>query len=136
MVFVYIIMIAIGAYFWFMGHSTKKKKQVNVVNEARLSRISKEDRKEYFTTLGKGWEVIGIGFLAGAIMNLALDTFYGWLISISGIVGGLFMMLICNYRLQKKHKIAQAEKERKKEEQQRKKEEQRKQKLADSKKKK
>lgn len=136
MTFVYIIMIVIGAYFWLMGHGVRKRKQGNAVNEARLSHIGKDDRKEYFTTLGKGGEVIGVGFFAGALMNLALDTFYGWLITISGLVGGLFMILICNYRLQKKHKIALAEKEQKKAEQQRKKEEQRKQKPENKKKKK
>jgi ABC-type antimicrobial peptide transport system permease subunit len=134
MIFVYIILIAVGAYFWLMGHNVKKKKQVNIINEARLSRIGKEDRKEYFTTLGKGWEVIGVGFIAGAIMNLVLDTYYGWLIVISGVISGLFMMLMCNYRLQKKHKIALTEKEQKKAEQQQKRKEQ--QKLKSEKKKK
>ena len=136
MIYLEIIVLAIGAYFWLMGHNVKKRGRVNANNEARLSRIGKEDLKEYFTTLGKGWEIIGIGFIAGILLNLVLDTYYGWLVVISGVVSGLFMMLMCNYRLQKKHKIALAEKEQKKAEQQRKRKEQQKQKSENKKKKK
>lgn len=121
MTIVYIIMIVLGCYFLLMGLNSRKQQKIRVANEKMLGPVSKEDRKQYATTLGKGWEFIGFGLIVGAVINMGFNTSYGWIVSFAGFLIGLILMVYCDYRLKQKQKKETAAKERKKLEQQQKK---------------
>lgn len=122
MTIVYIIMIALGCYFLLMGLKSRKERKLRLVNENMLGPVSKEDREQYAVTLGRGWEVMGLGFVAGATVNLAADTVYGWIVTGLGFITGVALMVYCDYRLKKKQRQAAVAKEQKRLEEQQKKE--------------
>ncbi len=121
MLIIYLLMIAAGGYFWFMGLKTKRLQRVKLANEEFLAKVAKEDRAQYISTLGKSWQFIGLGLIGAAAINAGFDTKYGWIICALGITTGIVLMFYCDYRIKVKQKEAAA-KGRQKQEQKQKKE--------------
>lgn len=117
MLIVYILMIAAGGYFWFMGLKTKRLGKVKLANGQFLVKVPKEDRAQYVSTLGKSWQFIGFGLIGAAAVNAGFDTVYGWIICGLGVTIGIVLMFYCDYRIKGKQKEAAAAKECKKREQ-------------------
>lgn len=116
MLIIYLLMIAAGGYFWFMGLKTKRLGRVKLANEEFLAKVAKEDRAQYISTLGKSWQFIGLGLIGAAAVNAGFDTKYGWIICALGVTTGIVLMFYCDYRIKGKQKEAIAAKEHKKQE--------------------
>ena len=78
------------------------------------NQIDEKDWDEYIVTISKSKEIIGIGLVAGAVVNMSLHTVYGLIVSVVGLACGIPLMILCYSKLKKRHQQGQERKNRKK----------------------
>lgn len=91
--FEFLLMLALGGIFLFIGWRVWKKEQITLIHDYHYSKVSESDIKPYTEQMGKACLVIGVGMLLTGIIDFITQTSFGWIFFIVFFFIGLFMMI-------------------------------------------
>ena len=89
-----IIFLAVGVLFLIFGLLIWKKEKIDLVHSYHHNKVREKDKKSYCSLVGGGVFVIGIGLLAGALLNEIFGMRWLWTVFAAGFIIGIVMMVI------------------------------------------
>ena len=88
-----VVLLAAGILFLILGWLIWKKEKITLLHDYHYAKVKPEDRKAYTGAMGKGLSAMGIGMIAGGVMQLPQYEVIGWYLLGAAFAVGLAVMI-------------------------------------------
>lgn len=88
-----VVLLAAGILFLILGWLIWKKEKITLLHDYHYAKVKPEDRKAYTGAMGKGLSAMGIGMIAGGVMQLTQYEAIGWYLFGAAFAVGLAVMI-------------------------------------------
>lgn len=88
-----VVLLAAGILFLILGWLIWKKEKITLLHDYHYAKVKPEDRKAYTGAMGKGLNAVGIGMIAGGVMQLTQYEAIGWCLLGAAFAVGLAVMI-------------------------------------------